>query len=202
MTNLNRSRRMFRWVKQWILQSILGLMLFFSAVLYAANLVKPTSSPSPKSTSPVPSPSPSLSSGPKTNLISVPEGRQLRAEFLKAQRTEFRSLEHRLKLELEQFKAVEKAKKKTWDEAEKQKRRNFFDKNLHGAERRTYMKDLIARRKTYLDELAQARKLKNEEVALQIKNLHSQQDEKRMKFEESLGRNERPPVELWPGANP
>lgn len=147
---------------------------------------------------PSPAPVPSVTASPIAHAtLSSDEQAKLRKSFSESQRNQLRGLIHRQKMELRSLRHSLKARKKEWQAEEKGKRHEFFQKNQKGPDRRDYVKGFLARQKEMLaaHDLELARK--REAQKLELTSMKANQQEKLRIFMEHIGRNERPPLNLW-----
>ncbi len=155
----------------------------------AATLPSPVSSVG--LTSGIVNPSPS----PKSLVVNR---NALLREFLKAQNTELKAVDHQQKFEMKELKASQDAREKDWNKAEKEARHQFFESHPKGSERREYVQAFIRRRdelhKRYNDERNQKKKEQEAKVAA----LRKEQSERLKVFKESLEKGASPRPDLWP----
>ena len=133
--------------------------------------------------------------------LSAPvESKALLQQYKRALSNEVKALKHRQGFELKDLDASQTARLKEWKQKEKEARHAYFSKLPKGAEKRTFMKDHLARyaalRQVLKDELSQ-RKLEQES---KLKALKEDQAAREKEFEEILKRGETPPERLWPVA--
>jgi hypothetical protein len=181
--------------------AVVGLGFFFGASLIARAenpqpipTVTVTVTPAP---APVAEPSPTPTAPP----LSAVEGQQLLKNFDRAQSTLLNALKHRQRVEINELVANQKHRTKEWETSERQKRREFFEKNPAGKDRRPYVKDFLERRKVFrklLKDELDARKRENE---VRRKALVAEMSEKRKLFRDALKKKSRPDPSLWPQAN-
>ena len=133
-----------------------------------------------------------------TSAITPAKAKIMQQEFEKAQYSELKALEHRLRLELQEYKTAQNAQRKQLDEKEKQSRHQFFKDNPKGADRREYVKQFLERRKGYIASQQEDVKKRQGEHELRVAEFKKQQKEKLDQFSAELKKGERPPDTLWP----
>ncbi len=174
---------------------LLALLLFGSAPAraQAQDDVMPSPSPSP-SAAPPPRPSPT----PLSKTVTKAEGKQLLAEFGKAQRSETKALEHRQSFEQKEMKASQAARRKEWLAKETDKRHKFLQDHHEGPETRAYIRDYLDRLKA-LDQIAKdERERRTREQKIRAKSVKDDQTARLKEFNEYLAKGLRPPASLWP----
>lgn len=166
---------------------LLGLV---SGSVHASDPVSP--SPVPVSTeSPIPAPK-------ADEQLSSSEGQQLLKNFDRAQSSVLGSLKHRQKVELDELKANQRHRRKEWEQAEREKRRAFFESNTAGRDRRVYVKDFIERRRVFRQLLKEELANRKREHSVRRKALVADLSEKRKQFRSALKEKRRPDPGLWP----
>ncbi len=147
--------------------------------------------------SPLVSPLPNGSPQPNRSLTQA-ERAMLISELQRAQRSEYRSIEHRFKLEIKEMLASQKARFREWNETEKIARRKFFSENEKGPERRTYIQDFQKRRNDFIQLMADEKARRTAEQGARLESLRLDHSSKLKEFREFISRGERPPQSLWP----
>lgn len=145
---------------------------------------------------PAPSPVP-----PPAEMITPAIAKRLLPEFLRAQNSELKALEHRHKLELKELKASQSARQKDWERQEKDARHKYFAEHTRGPDRRSYIKDFMDRRRAFIQLLTDERTQRTREQEVRMNSQKSDQAQRLKEFKEALARNERPAARLWPGAS-
>ena len=164
--------------------------------LWAAGISNPFSEPHP--TSPlvsIASPNPLVKV-----LITEQEAKTLLKEFLKAQASELKAIEHRTRFELKELKSSQDTRQREWKKAEDDARHTFFEVHNQGPERRTYIQDFIKRRDQFRRSLSDERTQKTQEKELNGVQVRQKQLLNLNEFKKSLERKERPDPGLWPSA--
>lgn len=167
----------------------LSALLLISALSYGSTLPAPKVSPSPVPSQVAPAVSQSC---------SPDECKKMLEEFKSALKQELMSLEHRIKTERAELLASQKLRMREWKNAEKDKRRDFFNKNRDGLIRREFMRDREARYSTLKGILDDEKKRRNDENDVKLKALKEDQAQRLKEFERSLALGKRPPETLWP----
>ncbi len=158
--------------------------------------VKPADAEKPAET-PQPSPSTDAKPAKEQTPLTGAELRLLRYQFVRAQMTQQRSEEHRLKSQLAELKVAQDAQRKEWDRRESKARTEYF-KTHKGPEKRAYYKELKERRQVMLQVMKDEREKRQNEAKARIQSVRQEQKSKREEFQKYLKRKERPPQELWP----
>ena len=142
----------------------------------------------------VPSPVPSATP------LTEAESRTLMREFVRAQRSEVKALEHRQRTELTELKQSQKVTRKEWEQREKTARHKFFEENEKGPERRVYVKAFLKRgddfRAAQKSELNERKK----QHAQALSDLKAAQAKRLKEVEGLLRQHIRPAESLWPAA--
>ena len=158
----------------------LGSMLLFQALSVGPSLA---AEPSPLAT-----PSPAHSYEPK----------QLLKEFIRAQSSELKALEHRQKLELAELKSANSARLKYWNKTEENDRHQFFADHPRGVDRREYIQGFKRRREDLLKLMSDEKTKRLSDQATQLKALKEDQAAKLKEFKDHLAKGEKPDESLWP----
>lgn len=148
-------------------------------------------------------PSPSPTEGSPSPLMSAspaPNKKLLLKEFLKAQASEFRAVQHRLQFEAKELKASQEVREREWTKNEKGARHQFFDAHEQGSERRTYIRDFIQRRDEMYRHFADERKQRKLDQESRLSTLKAEQTKKLEDFKKSLNEGQVPLQSLWPMA--
>ncbi len=126
------------------------------------------------------------------------QSNKLVRDFKKAQKNQLSALSHRNKMSLKEMKISQSARKKEWEQKEKEARHLFFKEHQTGPERRQYIKDFLERRQVMVnvhkEELAQLKR----ENEVRRKTLIDAQKSNLADFMEALKRGETPSQSLWP----
>lgn len=150
----------------------------------------PDASPSPEA-----SPSATVS-----DLISTAEAETFLIEFVKAQTTQLKALQHRNQFELSEFKASQGSKYKDWLAHEKELRKAYFESHKTGAEQREYIKFYRQRLKVYRQEMSAAESHKIHELSQGVENLRAEQAKRLQQVRQLLKQGKRPGAQFWPEA--
>jgi hypothetical protein len=128
------------------------------------------------------------------------DSKVLLREYLRAQRSEVKAIEHRNQFELKELKASQNSRRKEWEAHEKEERYKFFEAHPKGSERREYVQDFIRRRdeiqKQFSEEKAQ--KIRDQEKALAV--VRQEQAARLSEFKKAIAQGQHPSPELWPKA--
>lgn len=132
--------------------------------------------------------------------LSKSDGASLLREFLKAQKSELKALEHRQKLELQGLKAAQNARLKEWKQKEREARSKYFAEHTKGPERRAYVKDERERYSSLQALFKDERAQREREHEVRRKAVMDDQVVKLKEFQELITRSEYPPAKLWPAS--
>jgi hypothetical protein len=151
--------------------------------------------------SPSASGSPEASPSPSTALlkISPAEMRQLLGEYTRAQKAEYRALEHRQDMDMKELRASQKSRLSEWKTRMNEARRKFFDE--HRGDSKTlqqFMHDRDDKYDAFMKMLDEERRSRDLEAKAKLKSLAADQADRMKEFKSYLGRSERPPRSLWP----
>jgi hypothetical protein len=124
--------------------------------------------------------------------------KMLRREFTRAQDNELKNFEIREKTAAQRFKQNQKLKQSTFDLRERDSRRKYFAEPHPGAEKRAYMKDLLARREVLKKTLADETAKFQSDAETRLENLVDEEHAHRADFEKALKNGERPADSIWP----
>ncbi len=126
------------------------------------------------------------------------DARVLLREFQDAQQAELNRVLAKEKAAERDLKNAQASKQKDFDQTEKIARRKFFADQHPGAEKRTYMRDLLQRRDVFRKALADERSKAKDESDERVRALKDTQNGNLLKFKDALSRGERPADTLWP----
>jgi hypothetical protein len=136
--------------------------------------------------------------GPSPTGSSGYDRKFMTSEFKRAQDLEMKGFESKEKSEASNMAVSQKSRRSDFERKERADRRKFFAETHVGAEKRAYVKSMIARReelkKTLSDEKAQYQKDAEE----RLEALVDDQQRKRASFQAALKNGERPADSLWP----
>lgn len=119
-------------------------------------------------------------------------------EFVRAQKTELKALEHRQRFELKELKASQDARMKEWKKGEDEARHKFFDEHPKGQDRRIYIQDFMQRREALKKLFVEERIQRTHEQESKTSVLRQEQDLKLKDFKKSMEKGEKPVGDLWP----
>jgi hypothetical protein len=162
----------------------LGSVLLFQVMSVKSALAADTE-PSPV---PAPSALPSHSYEPK----------QLLKEFVRAQASELKAIEHRQKLELAEMKSSHAARLKYWNQSEENDRHQFFKDHTRGEERREYIQGFKRRREDLLKLIVDERTKHVSDQLAELKKLKEDQAAKLKSLKDQIAKGEKPDESLWP----
>ena len=134
------------------------------------------------------SPSPSFAFDPKMLL----------KQFVDTQQAQMKAFQAKEKADTAALKSSQNTKQKEFDEREKVARKKYFAEQHPGAEKRVYMKALLARRDVFRHEQAEERTKAKDSSEKRGAALKAEQADRLKKFKESISRGERPDDALWP----
>lgn len=133
--------------------------------------------------------------------ISPEVGKNMLTEFVRAQSSELKALDHRNKIETKELKISQAARQKEWEKHEEDARHRFFAAHTRGPERRAYIRDFLDRHRALIQSLSDDRNQRAHEQDIRYAALREDQQARLKEFKASLGRGERPQARLWPGSN-
>jgi hypothetical protein len=163
----------------------------------------PVPSAKPSSVVPVPSPSVTAAANPlpaPEPALTDKEVTTLRRNFLRAQASELRALNHRHQSELAQLKSSQAAYVREWNAKEADQRREFTSRKPTAVDRARYGTDLQLRRQAMLAIQKDEFERRQREQAARVSAVKEEQSMKRADFEAALKKRERPSHDLWPPA--
>ena len=151
---------------------------------------------------PVPGPSPTACDckcpGVDPKYITALEGAKLLQEFQKAQMTEVKAIEHRNRVELQEFRILQKGRLKDWEKEHTEERRKFFRDHSKGADKRQFVQDVMSKRDAFVQVQKTEYDVRTRELEGKVANLKKDQETKLKEFRDSIDKNERPSTKLWP----
>lgn len=136
----------------------------------------------------------------QANALNGVEAGSLLHQFISAQKSEVKALDHRRRFELKELKAAQDSKLLAFEKNEKEARHAFFEKHTKGSERRTYVQDFLKRREAFKAELLEERTKKLSEFDSSLKEIKEDQAVKFKAFRDLVQKGETPPKDLWPKA--
>ncbi len=145
---------------------------------------------------------PSLLSAVETQPVgmTVVEMKKLHFEFMKAQKSEVKAVEHQQKMQMDELKASQRAQLREWEEKEKTALKDFTAKKPKGPEMRSYIQNRKERRNALLKLQQDEMDKKRQDHTNQINRIRYDHSVKLKTFMDHLSRKEKPPENLWPGA--
>ena len=170
---------------------LLALALSFGVTFLYADTT-PSATPSPE-----PSPSPSSQVSPKPSSVPLNKNILLR-EFLKAQKSEVRAIEHRYKYELLELKAAQDAREREWQNAETVARHKFFEAHALGPDRKNYIQDFLKRKDALHKLFNEERNQHKQEQDARVTAIQKDQAIRLKDFKQALEGGKSPPSSLWP----
>jgi hypothetical protein len=177
----------------------IGISLLFGSLFLFGNAPLPSVSNTPAATpSPQSSLQPSMASAPNVSFSG--NWNALLVEFVRAQKTEIKALEHRHSLEMKEFKVSQDARLKEWEKAERAARYKFFEEHPLGKERREYIKSFLHRRDELRKQILAEKKQRQVDYEMEYTTLHKGQVDRLEKFKKMVLSREVPSKELWPQA--
>lgn len=177
-------KRMMNWIQTYPRGILAAVCLAICAAAAPATLPTMTPTPSPEG--------------------EVQQGRldskALLREYVRAQRSEIKAIEHRNQFELKELKASQNSRRKEWEAREKQERYKFFESHPKGSERRDYVQDFIRRRDELQKQFAEekAQKVREQEAVLTEKR--KEQASALSEFKKAISQGKSPSPDLWPKA--
>lgn len=136
---------------------------------------------------------------PVPEKISAAEVRKIRRSFLDVLEEERDSLRRDQRRSLREGDAGRKARKSEWLTFETSSRRQFFQDNVHGPERRNYVHDFNERRKNFFKILKNEEQVQKSEIDARWKSLEQSQRMLLNRVESYLKQSEHPPAHLLQG---
>jgi hypothetical protein len=150
--------------------------------------------------SPAQSPSPTSSPFPRPAMSAMAlNPKSLLQEFMAAQRSDLKALEHRYKFEMKELKTSQDARSKEFKSKEDEARHKFFDEHEKGTERRTYVQDFIQRSEAFRKSLAKELTARKQEQETHLAAVKVDYASKLAEFKKAIAAGAKPAAALWPG---
>jgi hypothetical protein len=185
--------RKLRLVRLTLLAAQFSIFTLSSLTVFALPGSTPDASPFVEGTA-------ALSAG--HGAVSPDQARNLFSDFARAQKKEVLDLDKKNQAERRDLESNQNARRKVWENQERDARHKFFDEHPLGPDRRAYVKDFISRRNVFLKLLADERTQRIHDQDVTMNALKQDQVVKLREFQEFINRGDRPPQRLWPVAQP
>lgn len=140
----------------------------------------------------------SNSGGPSPSGSPAYDRKFLTQEFKRAQENELKAFEKKEKAEASAMATGQKARRNDFEKTERIAREKFFTDPHTGAEKRAYIKAMLARREALKKSQADERAQYQHDAEERLEALVDDQQRKRGEFEDALKHGERPQDALWP----
>ena len=138
------------------------------------------------------------SAGPSPTGSQAYDRKFLTQEFKRAQEAELKTFERKEKSEAAAMTAAQKARRNDFERTERTEREKYFADPHTGAEKRAYIKDMLARREALKKSQADEKAKYQHDAEERLEALVDDQQRKRTEFQDALKHGERPQDSLWP----
>ncbi len=190
------------WVCGLSLLAILsGDLAMSSSPVAVPSSAAPAATPPPSTTPPQEANGAVAPLPPAPQRMMVTDWGALWREFVRAQATELRALDHRNRFERKELSSSQEAQRKEWEKKEREARHRFFAEHSRAPERREYVADFLKRRTIFRKQLVDESQRLSKQRDEQLKALKADQARKLKEFKQNIDNKVIPPEDLWPKAH-